>query len=93
MLNSIHDKTKGQILDEMASSPRTGERINEVEKAAISVKCSEDIVNALTSLEAQLKLNSDSSDRVGNKIFWLNIVLAIATAVGAAATVFIAIKT
>jgi hypothetical protein len=47
----------------------------------------------LNALKNQLKENAESSDRLGVKVFWLNIVLALATLVGAIATVVIAIKT
>jgi hypothetical protein len=66
--------------------------VHEQQKAAITVRCTEDIEASLKSLEEQLVKNAESSDKVGNKIFWLNVVLAIASLVGAIATVAIAIK-
>ncbi len=61
--------------------------MHEQQKAAITVRCAEDIETSLKFLEDQLEKNAESSDKVGNKIFWLNVVLAIATLVGAIATV------
>lgn len=87
MLTSIRDKHQKEVLDEMAESPQVGALINDVPKAAISIKCTEDIVNALSNVEKQLQNNSRSSEHVATKIFWLNIVLATATLVGTAATV------
>jgi Mg2+/citrate symporter len=66
--------------------------VHKQQKAAITVRCTEDIEASLKSLEEQLVKNAESSDKVRNKIFWLNVVLAIASLVGAIATVAIAIK-
>jgi hypothetical protein len=92
-LSYVKDKNKNQILDEMEDTALVGSLIHEQQRAAISVRCTEDIETALAKVETQLKLNSESSDRVGNKLFWLNVVLASATIVAAVATVIIAIKT
>lgn len=92
-MSYIKDKSKNQILDEMECSAQVGSLIHEQQKAAISVRCTEDIEAALAKVETQLKLNSESSDRVSNKLFWLNVVLASATLVAAVATVIIAVKT
>jgi len=89
----IEGKNKTQVLDELAGTAQVGSQIHEQQKAALTVLCTEDIEASLKSLENQLKLNSESSDKVGNKIFWLNVVLALATLVGAVATAFIAIQT
>jgi hypothetical protein len=89
----IEGKNKTQVLNELAGTAQVGSQIHEQQKAALTVLCTEDIEASLKSLENQLKLNSESSDKVGNKIFWLNVVLALATIVGAVATAFIAIKT
>ena len=92
-MSYIKGKSKTQVLEELAGTAQVGSQIHEQQKAAITVLCTEDIESSLKSLENQLKLNSESSDKVGNKIFWLNVVLAFATIVGAVATAFIAIKT
>ena len=41
---------------------------------------------------AQLKENADSSKELGRKVFWLNMVLALGTIIGAVATVLLAIN-
>ena len=92
-MSYIEGKNKTQVLDELAGTAQVGSQIHEQQKAALTVLCTEDIEASLKSLENQLKLNSESSDKVGNKIFWLNVVLALATLVGAVATAFIAIQT
>lgn len=77
----------------MEGTAQVGSSIHEQQKAAISVRCTEDIEAALAKVATQLKVNSESSDRIGNKLLWLNVVLALATLVAAVATVVIAVKT
>lgn len=93
ILSYVKDKDKNQILEEMSETAQPGSSIHEQQKAAISARCTEDIEAAMAKVEAQLKVNAESSDKVASKIFWLNVVLALATLVGAVATVVIAAKT
>lgn len=61
-------------------------------KAELDLKCSNNIVASLTELNNSIKQNSISNETVARKIFWLNIALIAATAVGAVATVVLACK-
>lgn len=92
-MSYVEGKDKNQILEELLKVAQPSSAVHEQQKAAITVRCTEDIEAALTKVEAQLKINAASSDRVANKIFWLNVVLASATVVAAVATVVIAFKT
>ena len=92
-MSHVKDKDKNQILEELTRTAQVGSLVHEQQKAAITVRCTEDIETSLKSLEDQIKDNARSSDRLGRKIFWLNVVLAMATLVGAIATIVIAIKT
>lgn len=92
-MSYVKGKDKSQILDDLAGTAQPGSRIHEQQKAAITVRCTEDLQDSLCSLGKQLEINAKSSDKVGQKIFWLNVVLALATLVGAIATVVIAVKT
>lgn len=89
-MSYIKGKNKTEVLDDLAGTAEVGSPVHEQQKAALTVLCAQDIEASLKSLEEQLKLNSKSSDKVANKIFWLNVVLASATIVGALATVVIA---
>lgn len=92
-MSYVKERDKNTILDEMTKVAQPGTQVHEQQKAAIIVRCTEDIESSLRSLQAQLNENSESSDRLGKKIFWLNVVLTIATGLGALATGIIAFKT
>lgn len=91
-MSYVEGRNKNQILEDMVGTARPTSPAHEQQKAAIIVRCTEDIETALKSLEVQIDKNSEASDKVAKKIFWLNVVLALATLVGAVATVVIALK-
>ena len=92
MAGYVEGKTKNEILAELALTAQPGSIIHEQQKAAITVRCTEDIETAFSALTAQLAKNSDSNDRLAEKVFWLNVVITLATVVGAAAAVTQALK-
>lgn len=92
MAGYVEGKTKNEILAELALSALPGSIIHEQQKAAITVRCTEDIETAFSALTSQLAKNSDSNDRLSEKVFWLNVVITIATVVGALAAVAQALK-
>lgn len=61
-------------------------------KAELIAKISNDMCFSLEKLNSSVEASVVSSNKLSKKIFWLNIVLAIATTVGAIATVVIAYK-
>ena len=92
-MSHVKDKSKNEILEAMVGTAMPTSPAHEQQKAGIIVRCTEDIEQSIKSLENQLVKNAEASDRMGTKVFWLNIILAIATLVGALATVVIAFKT
>ena len=92
-MSYVEGKNKNEILEELVKTANPNSVVHEQQKAGIIVRCTEDLESSFKSLEEQLVKNATSSDKVGNRIFWLNVVLAIATIVGTIATVVIAIKT
>ena len=92
MAGYVEGKTKNEILAELALTAQPGSIIHEQQKAAITVRCTEDIESAFSALASQLAKNSNSNDRLSGKVFWLNVLIAIATVVGALATVAQALK-
>jgi hypothetical protein len=92
-MSYVSGKDKNEILEALNGTAHVGSTVHEQQKAAITVRCTEDLESAFENLEEQLKANSESSDSVGRKIFWLNVILASATVVAAIATVIIAVKT
>jgi hypothetical protein len=93
MMSHVLGKDKNEILESLTKTAQVGSSVHEQQKAAITVRCTEDIEKAFVNLGEQLKINSESSDSVARKIYWLNVILALATVVGAVSTVVIAIKT
>jgi hypothetical protein len=92
-MSYVSGKDKNEILEALNGTAQVGSTVHEQQKAAITVRCTEDLESAFQNLEEQLKANSESSDSVAHKIFWLNVILASATVVAAIATVIIAVKT
>lgn len=86
MNDYITGKNKNDILKEM-SGPMPGSVAHEQQKAAIIVRCTEDIEVSLHSLSKELKESSESNEKLSVRVFWLNLILTLATVVGAVATV------
>lgn len=62
-------------------------------KAELDLLCATNIVNSINDLNDSIKQNSISNESISKKLFWLNIALVAATAVGAFATIVIAYLT
>ena len=87
MAGYVKDKNKNEILNALLDTAEPGSRAHEQQKMGIIVRCTEDLENALGSLEKSMNINALASDKLSEKIFWLNMILAIATAFGTAAAV------
>ena len=86
MAGYVEGKDKNQILDALAGTGLPGSLAHEQQKMGIVVRCTEDLEKAIGSLERSMNDNARSSSALGAKVFWLNVILAIATVVGAIAT-------
>jgi len=53
----------------------------------IIVRCTEDIEKAFASLEKSMNKNALSNEHLATKVYWLNIILTVATAVAAIVSV------
>jgi len=92
---SFKNKTKEQILEDAGKydvvvkvdNTGGGIEIHEYERMAISVKCTQDIENAIDKLVLQIKASNQSSDQLSRKIYFLNWVLVGATVIIALCTV------
>lgn len=62
-------------------------------QAILMLEASEKLVASVDKLESTMKGASASSDRLGRRVFWLNVVIAAATLVGAIATAVVAYAT
>ena len=47
----------------------------------------EDLERALGNLEKSMNGNASASDKLATKVYWLNVILAVATAVGTVAAI------
>lgn len=62
------------------------------ERVTILAQVANEINISLSELKNVIKKSNDNSDQLSQKLFWLNVVLASATVVGAVATVILAWK-
>ncbi|MBI4618676.1 MAG: hypothetical protein HY739_00690 [Desulfobacterales bacterium] len=79
----VKGKSKNEILSEIVGTAEPGSDVREQQKLGILVRCTEDIEAALKSLERSMSETANSSHELSKKVFWLNIILTIATAIGA----------
>ncbi len=88
MSDYIKGKDKNQILEEMTKTAQPGSPVHEQQKMAIMVRSVEDLESSLKSLENSMNNNSKSSDSLAQKVFWLNVVLTVATVIGTILAVY-----
>ncbi len=91
--NYAEGKNQNEILEDMIGTAEAGSIVFEQQKAGILIRCTEDIEISINGLKEQLAENAKSSDKLSERVFCLNIILTIATVIGAIATVLIAVKT
>jgi len=68
----------------MVGTAERGSVVHEQLKMAIVARSTDELARACR-VGTAIKDSSASADRLGRKLFWLNVILVIATAVGAAA--------
>jgi len=83
----VEGKDKNEILKTLIDTAEPGSRAHEQQKMGIVVRCTEDLEKALGSLEKSMNHNANASDKLATKVYWLNVILAVATAVGTIATI------
>lgn len=83
----VEGKDKNEILRELVGTAQPGSPVHEQQKMGVVVRCTEDLEKALGSLEKSMNDNASASDKLSAKVYWLNVILAIATAVGTIATI------
>ena len=71
----VKGKDKNQLLNNLLTDAHVGTQVHEQQKMAIFVRCTED-------LEASIRKFKDSSNKLSNRILWLNIILGLFTIVG-----------
>ena len=88
--NYIKDKTKEEILADLYGTAKPSSTVHEQQKMAIIVRCTQDLEESLKNLEESMIKSSESTNKLSNRLFWLEILLVAATIVGAIATAKIA---
>lgn len=81
----VEGKDKNEILNALVGTGQPGSPVHEQQKMGIVVRCTEDLIEAIGSLEKSMNDNAGASDKLAAKVYWLNVILAIATAVGTVA--------
>ncbi|MCR4336940.1 MAG: hypothetical protein NUV91_03955 [Candidatus Omnitrophica bacterium] len=99
MINNVSTKSKEELLEEFANRTSHNTLEGEQYTAAIIIKSSADIQASAKEIKEavdQFKRVAEdigkSSDRLSAKLFWLNVVLAIATVIGTVATAVLSCK-
>lgn len=92
MIHQVNSKTKEQLLEEFSQKGSHNTLEGEQYTAAIIVKSAADIEAAVENFKVAVEKIGESSDTLSKKLLWLNIVLTVATAVGAVATAILAFK-
>jgi hypothetical protein len=92
MIANVSSKTKEQLLEEFSQKNSHNTLEGEQFTAAIMVKSAADIESAVNDFKIVAKDIGKSSDGLSKKLLWLNIVLTIATVLGAVATIILAFK-
>ncbi len=99
MIRGVNEKTKEQLLEEFAQHTSHNTLEGEQYTAAIIVKSAADIgtsANEIKKSVDEFRTSvveiGKSSDRLSRRVFWLNVVLTVATLVGAIATVALIFK-
>ena len=90
-MNEFNFRTIKELLVQIAMPHATasGNKYEEA-KAELMAKCSNEISVAVNILNKSIQKSTESQDQLSKRIFWLNVILTIATTIGAIATVFIA---
>lgn len=78
----VKGKNKNQLLSELKDTAYAGSQVHEQMKAGILVRSVEDIEKALAILDKTIDGNAKSNDKLSRRIFWLNVILTLATVAG-----------
>lgn len=87
-MSHVKGRSKNQILEDMKGTAQVGSPVHEQQKMGIIVRSTEDVEKALNSLTVSLDNSSKQADILSNRIFWLNLVIALAAIAGVAIEFF-----
>lgn len=92
MSECVKTKSTRQLLDELGKVAQPGSVVHEQQKMAVLVSSVEDLQHALHELGRQLSRSATTNDSLARKVYWLNVVLTVATVVGAVAALVQVVK-
>ncbi len=86
-------ESKYELAEQVGMNGQPGSRLHAQLEAKLLAQCTGDLEAALNALRASQEAAANASSAVAAKIFWLNIVLTAATALGALAALVQAWRT
>lgn len=87
MIKDIDKKTKEILVEDFSKFQREHNTLEcEQYNVAIMAKSAQDIEKSINQFNNTVDVLGKKSDELSKKVFWLNIILTIATVVGAVAT-------
>lgn len=100
MISNVNRKTKEELLEEFAQGEHSHNTLRgEQYMAAVIVKSAVDlqesareVKKSVDEFRESVENIGKSSDKLSRKVFWLDVILATATAVGAIATAVLVFK-
>jgi Mg2+/citrate symporter len=82
MSDPFIDGSKEDLLKGLPDNSQVGSQRFEQNKMAIFVRCTEDIEKSVITLKDSININAESNDKLSRRIFWLNVILTLATCLG-----------
>jgi hypothetical protein len=84
----VRGKDKDELLADLVGTGEVGSPVHEQQKVAILVRIGEDLEAGMDRLRQSIDQAASSSESLGRRVFWLNLVLIVATTVGAFAALW-----
>jgi hypothetical protein len=83
----VANRDKNELLKRLKTDAQVGTPIWEQQRMGIIVRCTEDIERSIKSFENTMEKNANASDKLAARVFWLNFILGVMSAIGVAFTV------
>jgi hypothetical protein len=81
----VKGKTKEELLTALYTDSQVNSKVHEQQKMAIFVRCTEDLQQSIGHF-------TQSSNKLANRILWLNIILGVFTVIGTVLAVWQTLK-
>ncbi|MAG37279.1 MAG: hypothetical protein CL878_13680 [Dehalococcoidia bacterium] len=84
---AVQGKTTQQLIEELGGTDPRDTDVRDVIQQSIYMHHVNEVVASMDALRISVEESSKSADRLGSKVFWLNVVLAGATVLGVAVAI------